>query len=91
MQAALKELPDCIVLDIAMPSGNGHEVVRHLRRFEATWNIPVIFLTGSSSSRDYLQAVENGVERYITKPFNPEKLVRGIKEVIGGRVECKAR
>jgi two-component system alkaline phosphatase synthesis response regulator PhoP len=79
---AMSENPDLIILDIGMPSGNGHEVVRCLRAEESTCRIPIIFLTAHTSEEDYRKAVESGVERYITKPFRAESLMAAVEELM---------
>jgi len=81
-KTAMNETPDLIILDIGMPSGNGHEVVRCLRADEKTCHIPIIFLTAHTSEEDYRKAVENGVERYITKPFRAESLMSAVEELL---------
>jgi DNA-binding response OmpR family regulator len=81
-KAALEQNPDLIVLDIGMPAGNGHEVVRCLRQRETTKDTPIIFLTAHTSPRDYALAAEGGVDRYITKPYRPDKLVNVINELL---------
>ncbi len=72
---AIKEQPDLIILDIRMPGVSGHLVVQRLRNSVKTCHIPVIFLTAHTSEQDYRQAIERGVEKYITKPFQPEELM----------------
>jgi DNA-binding response OmpR family regulator len=81
-KTAMSENPDLIILDIGMPSGNGHEVVRCLRGDANTCRIPIIFLTAHTSEEDYRKAVENGVERYITKPFRAESLMAAVDELL---------
>lgn len=81
-KTAMSENPDLIILDIGMPSGNGHEVVRCLRGDAKTCRIPIIFLTAHTSEEDYRKAVENGVERYITKPFRAESLMAAVDELM---------
>ncbi|MHC4944245.1 MAG: response regulator [Planctomycetota bacterium] len=81
-KAALEQLPDLIVLDIGMPAGTGHEVVRCLRQSESTKDTPIIFLTAHTSPKDYRLAAEGGVDRYITKPYRPEKLIAAIYELL---------
>ncbi|MFH1998665.1 MAG: response regulator [Planctomycetota bacterium] len=79
---ATQEYPDLIILDIGMPCKSGHEVVKTLRQNAKTRDIPVIFLTAHTSSKDYKEAIENGVEKYITKPFLPEELMGAIDELL---------
>lgn len=78
---ALKEDPDVIILDIGMPAGDGHLVAKRLRD-SAPRLIPIIFLTAHTSRGDYEQAFEEGVAKYITKPFRPEELLAAVEELI---------
>jgi len=81
-RTAMREMPDLIILDIGMPLGNGHEVVRCLRKDDNTRDIPIILLTAHNSERDYRQAVKFGVERYITKPFKGETLMKAVEDLL---------
>lgn len=69
--------PELILLDVLMPGMNGMEVCRRLKADPATKSIPVIFLTGQSSSDEVLAGFEVGAVDYVTKPFQiPELLAR---------------
>jgi len=63
--------PDLILLDIMMPGMNGHEVCNILKREPATWDIPIIFLTGMSAVADEEAGLKMGAVDYITKPISP--------------------
>ncbi len=84
---AREDSPDLILLDLKMPDMDGYEVIRNLRRDQATRNIPVIVITGSSLDDDYdhVKVLGMGVEHMLTKPFTVETLVEEIK-----RVGCEA-
>jgi CheY-like chemotaxis protein len=66
-----------------MPDMDGYEVIRNLRREQATRSIPVIVITGSSFDDDYdhVEILGMGVEHMLTKPFSVETLVEEIKRV----------
>jgi two-component system cell cycle response regulator len=66
--------PDVILLDVHMPSPNGFEVCRRLKEDPATSNIPVIFLTGMSSTSDKIRGLNLGAMDYVTKPFDAYEL-----------------
>jgi len=67
--------PDLIVLDIMMPIVDGWEVLKRLRADPATASIPVIMLTSRSQDSDISRGWQEGVDSYLTKPFNPLELV----------------
>lgn len=63
---------DLVILDIMMPSLNGHEVLTQIRQTHQT---PVIFLSARTSDFDKISGLVIGADDYITKPFNPLELV----------------
>lgn len=79
---AIHEQPDVIILDIGMPAGDGHVVAERLRDSPKTWPIPIIFLTASASEQDHQRATEQGAVMYITKPFDPDKLLTAIGAIL---------
>ena len=79
---AHKEKPDLIVLDIRMPAGDGFRTAERLKRSVHTWGIPVIFLTGSPLKEAEQRAKESGARFFIRKPYDPEKLLAVVKEVL---------
>ena len=80
--AAFREKPDVIILDIGMPAGDGHTVARRLSESPQTFDTPVIFLTARVNEKDYQKAVEEGVSKYITKPYKPEELLAAVDELM---------
>lgn len=80
---ALKENPDLIILDIGMPAGNGHVVAKRLRENANTAAVPIIFLTARTANEDYQQARKSKVDKYITKPYQPDILLLAIEDLIG--------
>lgn len=82
LEIALNEQPDIILLDILMPSIDGYEVCRKLKRRHETSHIPVIFLTGVSSSENKKKGFEIGAVDYIIKPFEADELKARIKSHI---------
>src|SRR3954454_10303053 len=74
LQCALDNPPDVILLDVDMPDLNGFEVCRRLKADGRTMDVPVIFLTGASSTEEKITGLELGAVDYITKPFDPAEL-----------------
>ena len=62
--------PDLILLDIIMPEIDGYEICKRLNRGTKTKDIPVIFLTSLTESRDIEFGLTLGAIDYITKPFS---------------------
>jgi two-component system cell cycle response regulator len=71
---ALKIDPDVILLDVEMPAPNGFEVCRRLKDNPALANIPVIFLTGVSTTEEKVRGLNLGAIDYVTKPFDAAEL-----------------
>jgi len=74
--------PNAILLDVEMPGMNGFEVCDALKLDELTANIPVIFISASSSLRERLMSYEVGGEDYVVKPFEKEILKAKIDHAV---------
>jgi len=68
-------LPDLILLDVMMPDMDGFDVCQILKSKSETKNIPIIFMTGLSSTLEKLKGFELGAADYITKPFQIEEVL----------------
>lgn len=84
-QKAVIEKPDAILLDIKMPKMDGLELCSKLKATETTADIPIAFLTAEKDLESYKQAQELGGVLYITKPFNPERLVGTVGLLLSSR------
>ncbi|MFH1891887.1 MAG: response regulator [Candidatus Zixiibacteriota bacterium] len=79
---AMRETLDLIILDIGMPAGDGHVVARRLRESIRTSAIPIIFLTAKTSEQDFSRAYDAGVDKYITKPYDPLELMSAVDSLM---------
>jgi two-component system response regulator CpxR len=70
---------DLIILDGMLPSLDGFEVLRQLRKRSA---IPVIMLTARTAQADRLTGLNSGADDYLPKPFDPEELLARIRAVL---------
>jgi DNA-binding response OmpR family regulator len=75
---------DLVLLDIMMPFLSGWEVLRQLREDSMTKNVPVAMLTARASPRDDNQQHPTNYCDYITKPFEPEDLLRRVRQILSG-------
>ncbi len=71
--------PDLIILDVMLPSMDGFEVLRTIRK---TKNTPVIMLTARGEVTDRIVGLEIGADDYIPKPFEPRELVARIQTIL---------
>ncbi len=71
---------DLALLDIRMPRMNGIEVLRHIRRTSPAMR--VIMLTAVDDLAIAIEAVKNGANDYLTKPYDTDNLVASIRKVL---------
>ncbi|MDD3905721.1 MAG: response regulator transcription factor [Candidatus Omnitrophica bacterium] len=84
VDAASKERPDLILLDLMLPGMNGFEVCKALKDKDSrqTISIPIIMLTAKSQESDKIVGLELGADDYVTKPFSPKELIARIRAVL---------
>lgn len=72
--------PDVIVMDVLMPRMNGREVLRRMRKLNI-W-IPTILLTQVGEASERADALEEGADDYLNKPFHSQELLARIHAVL---------
>ena len=98
LEKAKKVLPDLILSDVMMPPPNGFELRKLMSLDSRLSSIPFIFLTARSDSDDKVNAISDGADDYITKPFVVHELIARIGAVLrrvkiaeaSGREQAKA-
>lgn len=75
--------PHLIISDIKMPIMDGIEFKRRLLDSESLAGIPFIFLTARAQNIDVVEGLNLGVNKYITKPFEPNQLLAAVKTALG--------
>ena len=75
-----RQQPLLILMDINMPEINGYDLCSMLRRSQKFKEVPIIMLTGRDGIIDRMRAKFVGANNYLTKPFEPEKLLNVVKE-----------
>ena len=86
LDAAKRERPDLILLDVMMPGLDGWRVAEQLLEDERTREIPIAFLTARAEFRDRARGIDLGAVDYITKPFNPVELASVVRDLLA-RIE----
>ena len=76
---ARREKPDLVILDLMIPTIDGREVCRILRRES---DVPIIMLTALSEEIDQVTGLEIGADDYITKPFSLRTLVARVRALL---------
>jgi two-component system, OmpR family, KDP operon response regulator KdpE len=74
--AAANHPPDLIILDLGLPDENGHSVLKKLREW---YSGSIIILSVQSSEEDIVNALDNGANDYLIKPFRTGELLARIR------------
>ncbi len=82
IDAAAKQRPDLIILDIVMPDIDGVEVCKRLRSDPDTALLPIIFLTAKAMIEDKIEGFEAGADDYLTKPFSVQELEVRVRAIL---------
>ena len=71
--------PDLIVLDLALPDGDGRDVCREIRRDS---DVPIVMLTARGTEMDRVVGLEIGADDYVVKPFSAREVISRIRAVL---------
>ena len=80
LEAARKDAPDAVILDVTMPELNGYQTCRELKKMNS--ELPVIILTGKSDPADRFWAMECGANEFLNKPVDPAVVLERLTELI---------
>jgi len=76
LEQFLKAQPDLVITDLAMPMMNGIELTREIRERS---NVPVIVLSVRGNDASKVEALDQGADDYITKPFSIQELLARVR------------
>jgi two-component system response regulator MtrA len=79
LMRALREPVDVVILDVMLPSLDGFEVCREIRKQS---RVPIVMLTARSDTVDVVVGLESGADDYLTKPFELPELVARVRAVL---------
>ena len=79
LDAASREAPDLVVLDVGLPGLDGLGVCRELRKAS---DVPILFLSARDEEIDRVLGLEIGGDDYVTKPFSPRELVARVGVIL---------
>jgi two-component system chemotaxis response regulator CheY len=74
---------DLIVTDLNMPNMDGLRMIEELRRLPNQIGVPILFLTTESDPGMKSRAKAAGATGWLTKPFEPDQMVKLVKKVLG--------
>ncbi len=82
LEAALREIPDLIMMDVRMPKMTGYEACRAMKADPKVQHIPVIFLSAKGQESEIKEGLEAGAEEYLLKPFAPDQLIDRVRAIL---------
>jgi putative two-component system response regulator len=82
LRAASSEAPDLVLLDVGLPGLNGLDVCRRLRADPDTVALPIILVTGQTTTRDLVAGLEAGADDFIRKPYDEAELIARVRSVL---------
>ena len=75
--------PELVFLDVMMPKMNGFDVCNAVKNKKGIKDVFIVLLTVKSQKTDLQKGKEAGADIYITKPFNPDEILKVAKNVLG--------
>ena len=74
--AATSHNPDIILLDLGLPDMDGVEIINRVRMWS---NVPIIVISARSEDTDKIEALDEGADDYLTKPFSVDELLARLR------------
>ena len=82
LRALRRRKPDLAIVDMAMPQMTGSELIKIVRRDPELYDVPILVLTARRSAEDEAIARQAGANGYLRKPFEPERLVSMVNQIL---------
>jgi twitching motility two-component system response regulator PilH len=82
VEAAKREKPQLILMDVVMPNLNGFQATRTISKDPDTAHIPIVLVTTKDQETDKVWGIRQGAKAYVTKPIKEEELVAVLKELL---------
>jgi two-component system KDP operon response regulator KdpE len=79
LQIVDERMPDVVILDLGLPDLDGVTVLKRLRAYA---QVPVVVLSARHESDDKVEALDEGADDYVTKPFDVEELLARVRAAI---------
>src|SRR5882762_7078629 len=89
LETARQEVPDLIICDIQLPTMDGREVARRLKRDPQLHRIPLLAVTALAMVGDRARLLAAGFDGYIAKPLSPETFVQEVEKFLAGPQDRK--
>ena len=82
IEAARREQPDLILLDVMMPGMDGYETCQRLKADASTRHIPVVMVTALDQREDRIRGLEAGADDFLTKPIDDVALFARVRSLL---------
>lgn len=79
---AAPPLPDLVLLDLMLPDESGIDFLKQVRARNAFSAMPIIVLSALVDPAQIREALDNGADRYLTKPYIANNLVSYVQDVL---------
>lgn len=76
LKKSLSGIYDAIVVDLMLPTKDGYEVIKEIRKNQ---EVPIIVVSAKSEDIDKIRGLDYGADDYLTKPFSPAELTARVK------------
>lgn len=90
LRKALQEKPDLILMDISLPGIDGATLAKTIKTMAPIKGIPLVALTAQAMKGDREKFLNAGCDDYVSKPFEPQKLMATIGMILSGRKRKEA-
>jgi|WetSurMetagenome_2_1015567.scaffolds.fasta_scaffold627372_1 DNA-binding NtrC family response regulator len=80
MEMIRKDEPDLVISDMVMPGMDGLQLLKEARAVSAV--VPFLMVTGYPSASNASEAIKQGAQDYLAKPFKPEELTRRVNRML---------
>ncbi|HYE65416.1 MAG TPA: response regulator [Pyrinomonadaceae bacterium] len=85
VRLAIAARPDLVLMDISLPHQDGLAAAWRMRQTDALREVPIVFLSGHAEASFRAEALAQGGDDYLVKPFTLDEIERMIERYLGGR------
>ena len=85
LRMAQEHSPDLIISDVMMPTMDGYQMTRAIRKDDQCNHIPIILLTAKASKSEVIEGLAEGADDYLTKPFDRQELLLRVNNILESR------
>jgi CheY-like chemotaxis protein len=82
VNAARKQKPDLILMDMALPEMDGWDATKQVRADPETEHIPIVALTVHTLPRERKRALDAGIDAYLSKPYDANQLIQLVERIL---------